>query len=113
VGAPFGNQNSKRFRIVRQAFLQELMKDGPEMKRLRAIADKVIVEAEAGEPWAIGMLFDRLEGRAISTVDLEASLDVKGGEISRGERVARILELVAKDGEDPPLLKIVAKSEAS
>lgn len=62
MGAPFGNQNNlqnKPFRdAIDRACAQE---DG---KRLRGAAEKLLNLAEAGEPWAIKELADRVDGRA-------------------------------------------------
>jgi hypothetical protein len=57
-GNPAGNQKSKRFfAALDRAIAQD------DAKRLRAAAEKLLDKAEAGEPWAIAMLADRLDGK--------------------------------------------------
>lgn len=68
AGAPLGNQNATKNRpfwdAVNRAIVQE---DG---KRLRAAADMLLSAAEAGEPWAIRELADRLDGKPHQSVDV-------------------------------------------
>ena len=57
-GNPEGPVKAKRFyAALDRAIVQE---DG---KRLRAAADKLLDNASKGEPWAIQMLADRLDGK--------------------------------------------------
>jgi hypothetical protein len=71
AGAPFGNTNAKKGKdfenSVRRALSQE---DG---KRLRECAETLCNKAAIGEPWAVLLLRDTLDGKPAQTVELEAS----------------------------------------
>lgn len=61
-----GNEEWKKNQLflntLKRAIVQE---DG---KRLRAAAEKLLTKAAAGEPWAIEMLANRLDGRPATVV---------------------------------------------
>ena len=58
TGNPKGSQKAKPFLdALNRAIVQD---DG---KRLRAAAERLLTEAENGEPWAIQMLADRCDGK--------------------------------------------------
>ena len=65
-GGQPGNDNATKSKpfwaTVTRAIAQE---DG---KRLREAAEKLLTEAAAGEPWAIQMLADRLDGKPHQSV---------------------------------------------
>lgn len=64
-GNPAGSPKIKRFyAALDRAIIQE---DG---KRLRKAAEKLLTTAAAGEPWAIQMLADRLDGKAVQSVEV-------------------------------------------
>lgn len=70
MGAPVGNRNAvgadpgKPFRdAVTRACKQE---DG---KRLRQAAERLLDLAASGEAWAVKELADRVDGKAVATVD--------------------------------------------
>lgn len=64
-GNPEGPVKQKRFyAALDRAIAQE---DG---KKLRDAADKLLANAAAGEPWAIQMLADRLDGKPAQQVKL-------------------------------------------
>lgn len=46
-------------------------------KRLRDAAEKLLDKAAVGEPWALGMLADRLDGKVAQAVELSGSIGVK------------------------------------
>lgn len=56
-------------------------------KRLREAVEKLLDHAASGEPWAIGMLADRLDGKAMQFLDVKRSMD----ELSDDE-LGRIIE---------------------
>lgn len=76
-GAPVGNQNATKNRpfweSVTRAIAQE---DG---KRLREAAEKLLTEAANGEPWAIGMLADRLDGKPAQAIEHSGDMIVHIG----------------------------------
>ena len=67
-GAPIGNQNGVKNKpfwdMIQRIIAQE---DG---KRLRQAGEKLFDEAAKGEPWAIGMLADRLDGKPHQSTDI-------------------------------------------
>ena len=88
-GNPGGRRSEK-------PFIDEVLKilksgDG---EMLRRIARKVVRYAEMGKPWAIQMLWDRLDGKAPQEIKLtrdvrEMSLDEILGELAEVRAVAR------------------------
>lgn len=69
-GNPEGPVKQKRFyAALDRAIAQE---DG---KKLRDAADKLLDNAAAGEPWAIQMLADRLDGKPAQQVQLQGDPD--------------------------------------
>ncbi len=73
-GAPEGNTNATKNKpfwgAVTRAIAQE---DG---KRLREAAEKLLTEASKGEPWAVQMLADRLDGKAMQAVEHSGEMHV-------------------------------------
>jgi hypothetical protein len=71
--------------------------------KLRRIADKITSCALKGEPWACGMVYDRLEGRAMQVID--QSITYEAGEVfidllrQISERRGQVIE---HDAEDRP-----------
>lgn len=64
-GNPNGNRKGQLFaQTLHRAIVQD---DG---KRVRAAIEKLLDLAEAGEPWAIKELADRLDGKASQAVDV-------------------------------------------
>lgn len=67
AGAPEGNTNSsKDNRMWRNTINRAIAQGKPD--RLRAIANKLLEAAEAGESWAIKELGDRLDGKAAQAI---------------------------------------------
>lgn len=62
MGAPVGNQNASKAKIVADAIRKALMAE--DWKRLRAGAEKVADAYAAGEPWAVQFVADRMDGKA-------------------------------------------------
>lgn len=64
-----GNDNAKKGKLfygeLRKALVQE------DSRRLRAIAEKLAEAAEAGEPWAVKEIIDRVDGKAHQSTSIE------------------------------------------
>ena len=72
MAAPKGNKFSVQDRrmltnALRRSIARKAMK-GPDAAA--RIADKLVDKALDGEPWAVGMVFDRLEGKPAQSVSL-------------------------------------------
>ena len=72
-GNPDGSKKPKRFLAALERAMHE---DGG--RKLRDAADKLLQCAASGEPWAIQMLADRLDGKAIQQI----SADSDGGAVA-------------------------------
>lgn len=82
AGAPLGNRNAANGRKFADKLRVVLAAD--DYARLRAIAEEAVKQAEAGEPWAIQFVADRLDGKPAQTIagDAENPLQL----VSRIER---------------------------
>ena len=72
-GNPNGSKKPKRFLAALERAMHE---DGG--RKLRDAADKLLKCAADGEPWAIQMLADRLDGKVIQQI----SADSDGGAVA-------------------------------
>jgi hypothetical protein len=67
-GGQLGNQNGKKGKLfynqLRVALVQE------DSRKLRNIAEKLVKAAEAGEPWAIKEVIDRVDGKAVQATEI-------------------------------------------
>ena len=81
MGAPLGNENNRKGRIWQSAIHQALEKRGAgdRMEALRAIADRLIDQAEAGDMAALKELGDRIDGRAAQALTVTG--DDEGGPV--------------------------------
>jgi hypothetical protein len=72
MAAPYGNKNFQDGRVWRSAINQALEKRGAgdRMAALRAIADKLLDQAEAGDMAALKELGDRVDGKPAQSVDI-------------------------------------------
>ena len=61
-GAPVGNQNAVKGKLVEQALRKAALAD--DSVRLRKGCEKLMDAFEVGEPWALQLVFDRLDGKA-------------------------------------------------
>jgi hypothetical protein len=61
-GGQPGNKNAAKGKMFYDQMRKVLVQ---EPERLRTIAENLIREAEAGEPWAIKEIMDRLDGKAV------------------------------------------------
>ena len=87
VGNPRGRPPAEK--SFRAALDKALASD--DGKRLRATADKLLDLASNGEPWAVQMLADRLDGKATQQVEMNVHRDVK--DLSESELVERLASL--------------------
>jgi len=62
AGAPEGNQNAAKSRRLFSSAIKRLLTQRPE--RAEALAEKLVVLAEAGEQWAFKELLDRVDGKS-------------------------------------------------
>jgi hypothetical protein len=71
AGAPFGNTNAKKGKMFEQAVRLAMAQE--DWKALRECAETLRAKAVAGEPWAVQLLRDTLDGKPAQTVELDAS----------------------------------------
>lgn len=67
-GRPVGTRNVDK--PFRDALRTAVADAGGNFKRLRKIAQKLVECAENGEGWAIAMVADRLDGKAIQAIEV-------------------------------------------
>ena len=67
-GGQVGNQNAAKSRMFYDKLRLVLVQ---EPHRLRSIAEQLVSQAEAGEPWAIKEIIDRVDGKAIQATTIE------------------------------------------
>lgn len=88
-GNPGGGVREKRFyATLDRAIKQE------DSKRLRDAAEKLLDLAAQGEPWAVQMLADRLDGKPAQQVQLSGDAD--------GAPIRHRVEQVIVDPSDTP-----------
>jgi hypothetical protein len=67
--------------------------------RLRAAAETLLTKAADGEPWALQMLADRLDGKASQSVEVKTTRSVE--DCSLEELRDRVATLLAGAGPSP------------
>lgn len=67
MGAPVGNQNAVKAKIVADAIRKALAAE--DWKKLRLGAEKVADAFEKGEPWAVQFVADRMDGKAHQSIE--------------------------------------------
>lgn len=72
-----GNQYGKKSRQFEQAVRRALVQE--DGAKLRQCAETLLDKAAIGEPWAVAMLRDTLDGKPAQTVELEASAALAEG----------------------------------
>ncbi len=70
-GAPIGNQNGRKGKLFYDALKIALVQE--DRKKLRTITDKLVKSAEAGEPWAIKEVMDRIDGKPVNATELSGA----------------------------------------
>jgi hypothetical protein len=68
-------------------------------ERAATIAEVVVRKAEAGEPWAVQAVWDRLEGKAIARTEEGAPGDFTGLEDVPTAELLRLVQGSAVDGD--------------
>lgn len=66
MGAPVGNKNAAKAKVVSDAIRKALAAE--DWKKLRDGSEKVADAFAAGEPWAVQFVADRMEGKAAQTL---------------------------------------------
>ena len=87
MGAPVGNNNAAKAKVVADAIRKALAAE--DWKRLRAGAEKVADAYAACEPWAVQFVADRLDGKAAQSVT------VAGDEENPLQTVTKIVREIA------------------
>lgn len=80
-------------RGIEKPFLDALrleVADGGNQKKLRRIAKKLLDEAMKGEAWAVNMVADRLDGKAIQTIDATVTDERSFNELATNELLTRV-----------------------
>lgn len=70
AGAPLGNQNARKAKLFEQAIKRALARASGENvdAGLDKGADKLVAAYQAGEPWAIKEVGDRLDGKPAQAI---------------------------------------------
>jgi hypothetical protein len=68
MGAPIGNTNGAKGKMFYDALRKALVQTPT---RLPRIVEQLLAQAEAGEPWAVKEVIDRLDGKAIQINQME------------------------------------------
>lgn len=77
AGAPLGNTNGAKGKVVTDAIRKALAAD--DWKRLRLGAEKVAEAYAAGEQWAVQFVADRMDGKPHQTLSGPDDQPLLGG----------------------------------
>jgi hypothetical protein len=66
MAAPIGNTNAVKGKMFYDKLRKCLVQ---EPKRLDKIVDQLVTQAELGEAWAVKEIIDRLDGKAVQTLE--------------------------------------------
>lgn len=88
MARPRGTWADKRFREALNVAISEETTDG--IKKLRAIATKLVDCAVAGESWAVKEVADRLDGKPAQDINVDASVTHELANLTDAELAARI-----------------------
>lgn len=82
AGAPIGNDNSRKGKVIRSVIAKRL----EERAALTVMVDALIDQAQDGDKMAMSMIFDRIDGKPSQSTEITGA---EGGaiEIARIERV--------------------------
>lgn len=69
-----GNQHGAKPKLFDQALRRAISQFDGEI--LRECADTLLSKAKAGEPWAVQMLADRLDGKAVQAIEASGDLSL-------------------------------------
>jgi hypothetical protein len=88
MAAPKGNTYGAKSKLFEGALRKAVAQaDGD---ALRKVADKLLEMAMAGEPWAVRELADRLDGKPVQQVDLQADVTTRSADELSDDELARI-----------------------
>ena len=77
AGAPKGNKNNVKNRPWAEAIDKALKQsENGKPTKLRQLADKLIEACMNGEQWAFRELGDRVDGKALASLEVSGSVDV-------------------------------------
>lgn len=68
MGAPLGNQNAKKAKVIEGGIRKALAKD--DWKRFNDGCEAIADSFAKGEPWAVQFVADRVDGRVSQPVEL-------------------------------------------
>lgn len=71
------------------------IKSAGDGKTLRTIAQKLLEKAQDGEPWAVQMLADRLDGKPAQTVHATSEGNASLADLTLAELAARTADQIA------------------
>lgn len=81
MAAPIGNKNASKNRPWAEAINRALLaEDG---KKLRAVAEKLIVQALEGDVQALKEIGDRIDGKALQGLELSGEIGIAVEQITR------------------------------
>lgn len=85
IGAPKGNDYATKGRLFRETLDKSIK--ARDFHQLRAGTDALMNAVEKGEPWALAMVADRLDGKAVQQIDatVDANLTVEIVKFSEGK----------------------------
>lgn len=86
MGAPVGNQNAAKAKVVADGIRKALAAE--DWKRLREGCEKVANAYAAGEPWAVQFVADRMDGRPTQQTEISGP---EGGPVETVSRIERVL----------------------
>ena len=66
MAAPIGNSNAAKGKMFYDKLRKCLVQ---EPQRLDKIVDQLVTQAELGEAWAVKEIIDRLDGKAVQTLE--------------------------------------------
>ncbi len=73
MGAPAGNQNAAKSKLVHDALRKMVIQD--DQKRLRNGLEKVMQAFEEGEPWAVQFVRDSLDGKPAQSMTVSGDAE--------------------------------------
>lgn len=91
MGAPVGNQNAAKAKLVADAIRRALAAD--DWKRLKDGSEKVAEAYAAGEPWAVQFVADRMDGKPKQQIEASGP---DGGPIETSLTVAFVDSAVSE-----------------
>ncbi len=107
MGAPVGNQNAAKSRLVEQTLRRIAMAD--DGAKLRSGLEKVMELFNQGDPWAVQFVADRLDGRPAQQI-IATDNEGRGLTVVLASLTASIEHSVQSGSESLPALPLPAKA---